>query len=706
MKFGKLLSLLAGVLFAGQLMAAIVQPDAATTVARNFIYERFVTAGSAVSASEIDLQLINTRESNGQPAYYVFNVEKGGWIIIAADDVFSPVIGYAADGKFPAGQLDANFASFLSSYVEQIDFARQNSISAKEDIAQQWSAYTYGSNPRMLLEGDRDVEPLLDITWDQGSPYNAHCPADAVGPGGHVYAGCVATAMSMIMHYYRYPEVGTGTYSYYAQGYGTQTANFGETHYNWDAMVRSLNGNMGESVNAIAQLQYHCGVAVRMMYGNDGSGAYSTDVPPAIKSYFGYSSTAAYMQKISYTQTAWENTILEHLNANKPLYYSGQSPEGGHAFVLDGFQQTGTGKMFHFNFGWSGSGNGYFSLTDVGGYSSQQGMVKNFVPGSANYPYGCDTHVITMPLGTFEDGSGPLASYDANNACSWLIAPADSVNTISVNFYMMDLAEGDSVKVYNGSDETAPLLGSFGMNSALSILTSTGNRMFIKFLSDGSGEAAGFRADYSSTYPVYCSNSIVNLTSHTGEISDGSGIYNYNNNSICKWKINPGPGAIDLTIAFTALDLEDGVDFLKIFDIPSNQLLANLTGNQVPEPIVSSTGQVMLMFSTNGYNNRQGFEASYYIANVNTSNEDVTKNLSIYPNPASNYTEVKFNLQEPTNVKISVHNLLGKEVYAEPSQLLSGYVSRTLQLGDLSDGVYMIRIATDKGTVTRKLILN
>ncbi len=705
MKFGKLLSLLAAVLFTGQIMAAVVQPEAATSVARNFMFERFATTGQAFSANDINMQLVSTRMSNGQPVYYIFDAEPGGWVIIAADDVFTPVIGYSVEGAFPKGQIDANFASFLSSYAEQIEFARQNNIAAEENAVQQWSIYTYGNNPRMTFDGSRDVEPLLDITWDQGSPYNAHCPADPAGPGGHVYAGCVATAMSMIMHYYRYPIVGTGTYSYYAQGYGTQTANFGETYYNWDAMVNSLNGNMGESVNAIAQLQYHCGVSVRMMYGNDGSGAYSNDVPPALKSYFGYSSAVAYMQKISYTPTVWENTIVEHLNANKPLYYSGQSPEGGHAFVLDGFQQTGTGKMYHFNFGWSGSGNGYFSLTDVGGYSSQQGMIKNFVPGG-NYPYGCDQHTITVPLGTFEDGSGPLASYDANNACSWLIAPADSVTSISLNIYDMDLAEGDSIKVYNGADESAPLLGAFGMNSAVSILTAQGNRMLVKFLTDGSNEAQGFKAEFSSTYPVYCSNSIVNLTSHTGDISDGSGIYNYNNNSICKWKINPGPGAIDLTIVFSSFDLEDGVDYLKIFDIPSNQLLANLTGNQVPGPIVSSTGQVMLMFSANGYNNAQGFEASYYIANVNTSNEDITKNLAIYPNPASNYTEVKFNLQEPATVKISVHDLIGKEVYAEPAGLMSGHVSRTLQLGDLSDGVYMIRIATDKGTITRKLILN
>lgn len=705
MKFGKLLSIIIAVFFAGNVMAAIVQPETAANVARNFMYERFVQKGMSINANEINAQLVNVRESNGSPAFYMFNIENGGWVIISGDDVYTPIIGYSEVGNFPSGQLDKNFSSFLQEYVDQIDFARQNNLTANNETISEWNNYTYNSNPRMSLEGDRDIEPLLDIMWNQDFPYNAYCPEDAAGPGGHVYAGCVATAMSMIMYYYRYPEVGTGTYSYYAAGYGTQTANFGETHYNWDAMQNSITGTMGQSVNAVAELQYHCGVAVRMGYAPDGSGAFSTDVPPAIKNYFGYSSTATFIQKMGYTTTAWENIILEHLNANKVLYYSGQSTEGGHAFVLDGFQQTGTGKLFHFNFGWSGSGNGYFSLTDVGGFNSQQGMVRNFFPDPNNYPYNCDSHIVAVPNGSIEDGSGPLNSYEANSACTWLFDSEDSVSTVNLNIYEINFSNGDSIKVYNGADENAPLLASYGQGSATANLVSTGTNMFVKFITDGSEESDGFKAEFSSTYPQYCTNSIQNLTSQTGEFSDGSGTHNYNNNSVCKWKINPGAYAIDLTLAFTSFDLEDGKDFLKVFAVPTNELLANLTGSEIPAPIVSPTGQLLLMFSSNGYNNGQGFEANYYIANVNTSNEDFTKNLSIYPNPASTYTDIKFNLTEPTKVKLTVLNLLGEEIYSEPSQLMSGYVSRTIQLSSLSKGIYLIKLTSDEGSVAKKLIV-
>ncbi len=707
MKIGKLLfSLIIAILFTGNIMAAIVQPDAAVNVARNFIYERLVRDGSSAGINEIQPQLFQVRESNGQPSFYIFNIVNGGWVIVSADDVYSPIIGFSLEGSFPKGQLDKNYASFLQDYVDQIDFARSNNLVASNETILKWNEYSTISNPRMLLEGIRDVEPLTDNLWNQDYPYNAYCPEDPAGPGGHVYAGCVATAMSMIMYYYRYPEVGTGQYSYYAAGYGTQSVNFGETHYDWDAMINSINANNGPAVNAIAELQYHCGVSVRMGYGNDGSGAYSADVPPAIKSYFGYSSTAQYIQKMGYTLSAWENILVEHIDAAKPLYYSGQSSDGGHAFVCDGYQVTSTGKLYHFNFGWSGSGNGYYSLTDVGGFSSQQGMVRNFVPNSANYPYNCDNHIIDNHIGSIEDGSGPLSTYLANSACTWLVSPVDSVTSITINFSEVALGMGDSIKVYAGSDENATLLATYGQGSALAALTAPGNRMFVKLLTDGSDEGQGFRAEFSSTFPVYCTSSITTLTEPTGEISDGSGDYNYNNSSVCKWKINPGPYAKDLTLAFTSFDLEEGKDFLKVFAVPTNVLLADLTGNVIPDPIVSPTGQFMLMFSSNGFNNYQGFEANYYISNVNTSNEDIAENLSIYPNPAVSYTDIKFNLNQPTNIKISIHNLLGEEIYNTPTQMLSGFVSKSIQLNGLSKGIYLVKIAGDKGSIVRKLVVN
>lgn len=706
MKLGKLLSLSFALILTFNAFAGVVTRDNAALVARGFIYEQLVQDGVSVSMNDIQLDVATIQEYNDLPVFYAFNVSTGGFIIISADDIYTPVIGYAPSGSFPQLDENINMRSFLMEYAAQIDFGRRNNSKAEATVTDSWEYYHNLTTSRVNLEGERDMEPLLKVLWNQDFPYNAYCPVDAAGSGGHVYAGCVATAMSMIMAYYRYPEQGTGSYSYNYPPYGTLSANFGQTHYDWGAMLNSISAGNGQAVNAIAELQYHCGVSVRMMYAPDGSGAFSDDVPPAIKNYFGYSTTAQYVQKMSYTTSAWETMIVSSLDGLKPLYYSGQSPEGGHAFVCDGYQVTGTGKLFHFNFGWSGSGNGFFTLTDVGGYSSQQGMVRNFFPNPANYPYDCDAHVVTSPLGIFEDRSGPLENYLANSACSWLIAPSDSVTSISVNFNQMEIGAGDSIKIYNGTDENAPLLAAYGQNSATAQVTATGSRMFIRFITDGSEEAPGFQAEFNSTFPTFCTSSLTNLTEPEGVFSDGSGVNKYNNNSVCKWKINPGPAAKDLTLVFSALDLEAGKDYLKVFAVPTNQLLADLSGNVIPDPIVSPTGQMMIMFSTNGFNNHQGFDAEYYISNVGTTVVDFAQNLAVYPNPASGYTQVKFNLEETARVGISLFNLIGEQVYTESAVMQAGFVNKTLQLGNLANGVYMLRINSDKGSIARRLVIN
>ncbi len=685
-------------------MADVVTPQTAALVARNFCYEQLVQDGVSINLNEIELIPVTTREVNGLPVYYVFNLSTGGFIIISGEDAYTPVIGYNDQGTFPAGELAPHYSSFLAEFDDQISFIRSNRVSQSNDIKSSWDYYQSMINARYIPGGDRDMEPLLPMTWNQDFPYNAYCPVDAGGSGGHVYAGCVATAMSMIMAYYRYPEHGTGSYSYNYGSYGNISANFGQTYYDWDAMLNSITSGSGRAVNAIAELQFHCGVSVRMMYGPDGSGAYSEDVPYAIRSYFGYSSTAQHVRKNNYATSAWENMIVTSLDELKPLYYSGQSSEGGHAFVLDGYQTTGTGKLFHFNFGWSGSGNGFYTLTDVGGYSGAQAMVRNFFPNPANYPYNCDNHVITSPMGIFEDRSGPLANYLSNQACSWLIAPEDSVTSITLNFTKFELAEGDVVNIYDGDNAGAALLASYDRNAAISNLTSSGNRLFVEFLTDGNNTAHGFTAEFSSVYPSFCGGTIT-LSEPFGSFNDGSGGHRYNHNSMCKWKIDPGPYADQLTLAFTAFDLENDKDFLKVYAIPTNQLLANYTGSVVPEPLVSPTGKMLLLFTSNGFNNNQGFEAEYYIANVGTAQNDIVSELSIYPNPAKGYAEIRFSLAESQQTGFIVSDLTGRVVYREDQKFMAGFVHKVLQLNHLNSGVYMLTLQNEAGRITRKLIL-
>ncbi len=146
----------------------------------------------------------------------------------------------------------------------------------------------------------------------------------------------------------------------------------------------------------------------------------------------------------------------------RPVYYSGQSPDGGHAFVCDGYHSDGT---FHMNYGWEGYGNGWFDISSPSGFEfySQQGIVRRIYPGDAAYPYGCSQGFETTNMvGSLADGSGPQENYDANANCSWLINPQtaqDSVSKIKLSFVFIDTEADDIITVYDGETTASPVLG-------------------------------------------------------------------------------------------------------------------------------------------------------------------------------------------------------------------------------------------------------
>ncbi len=303
--------------------------------------------------------------------FYILRFRPAGFILVAAEDRSSPILGYSLTNEFPEGDLPAHVAWYLDQYSRSITEIRQNP-DWQMDAA--WSALRQGDCAAYSY--NRNVAPLLGTTWDQDDPYNYYCPADASGPGGRVYAGCVATAMAQVMKKWNHPVTGAGSNSYYASGYGTQSANFGATTYNWAAMPNSIS-----SVNtSIATLIYHCGVAVNMSYSPNGSGAYAEDARTALVNKFRYNSAAQFRDASSYSSTVWAAMLRGDLDLGRPIFYRGQG-DVGHAFVLDGYQGT---NSFHFNWGWSGYYDGYFYLNNLNpgshSFNQYQGAILNVFP--------------------------------------------------------------------------------------------------------------------------------------------------------------------------------------------------------------------------------------------------------------------------------------------------------------------------------------
>lgn len=367
----RLLALFVIMLGISQLIAAPVSVGTARQVAQGFARTAFADASRTQS-----LDLVMTTD-----AYFVFNVGKTGFVIVSADDCFRPIVGYSDEGLFPTENPSPEMMYYLDNLSQGREAALQASIRQDDFVADEWQRLL-GNAPMPLRDGERKAFYLVQTKWNQNSPYNKFCPSE----GGRTYAGCVATAMSQVMRYWQYPTHGYGQHTYTHYQYGQLSANFGETEYNFDLMPNSIGDqSQVEYIDAIALFMYHCGIAVDMSYGTDGSGAYSEDVPDAVLKYFGYTNCCRMVYRDYLELGEFQAQLKNQFDMGWPVYYSGSDVDGqgGHAFVCDGYDDN---DLFHFNWGWSGSGDGFYAIDElnVSGYAfnSGQAFIANFVPAS------------------------------------------------------------------------------------------------------------------------------------------------------------------------------------------------------------------------------------------------------------------------------------------------------------------------------------
>ncbi|MHC1707156.1 MAG: C10 family peptidase [Bacteroidales bacterium] len=702
----KFTGLILALLFSSTLFGGNVDLKEASRVARNFYYER-VNSNNIISYDDINISSVFTEQEDGSTIYYAFNISKGGFVIVSAEDVLIPVIGYSFEGNFSNENYPVQFSEWMNNVKEQTLYHRQRQTESNTQIKAEWDRLSSEDVLQLKpIKGSKSVDPLLLTTWNQGAHYNELCPADPDGPAGKVYAGCVATAMAQVMFYYRFPETGLGNHAYNSD-YGYLSVNFGATTYEWDEMLPSIS----TSNLAVATLLYHCGVAVDMMYSPNGSGAYSDDAANAMINNFRYSPATHLEYKDNYSDDDWADLLRNQLDDKKPMYYHGFG-SGGHAFNVDGYQP---GDYFHFNWGWSGSYNGYFYLNNLnpGGsnFTYGQGAIIDIYP-TGNYPLYCTgTKTYTGQAGTVDDGSGPLY-YQGGADCYYLLNPqanpADSISKLKLTFNFLDTENNnDLVTIFNGPTTNDPVLGSFSGSTLPSVMFSASNKVLVHFTSDATINGGGFLLSYESIYPEYCDN-IAIYRAQTGVVEDGSGPKNYNNKTVCQYLIQPQlTGRVNLN--FTQFHTENIYDFVEVyaFDTLTQQgsLLGRFSGNQLPPALFSNTGAMFLIFFANPSINNEGWQATYYVTPVGLEDNKNQQEISLYPNPATHSFNLSYKNSAASTMNLEIVNITGQLVFKQQLESNNGSINTTISTENLSKGNYTVRLISESGVVYKKLII-
>ena len=346
----------------GAAFAAPVSAERAAAVARTF--------WTGTLHGKADVVLVDRTAEWQFDGIYLFTNPQGGFVMVAADDAVRPILGYSLTGQFDPQRMPIQLVEWLGTYQQQIDWVRDNDGRSYATDVEAWKLLDSG---QPLKDATTDtVAPLLTTHWDQDEPYNELCP-------GNTVTGCAATAQAQLMKYWNHPVAGYSSHSYVHPTYGQQSAEFGHTFYDWNNMPDQPTIVSPDNVRrAVATLMYHCGVSLEMDYGTaeeGGSGAlglfemegYPT-INNALMNYFGYSRDMVVRYKNmpmmgqTFTNEEWRALLIADLRSNLPLVYTGAAVEGGHAFVCDGFDSR---EYMHFNFGWSGIGDGFFPVDSI-----------------------------------------------------------------------------------------------------------------------------------------------------------------------------------------------------------------------------------------------------------------------------------------------------------------------------------------------------
>ena len=690
----------------------------AKRLAKNYYYHN-TKQNQRTAYENLNLRL-NYIENEDDNLFYVFDVEnQKGFVIISAQDFTKPILGFSDENNIDFNNLSPSLRYMLNGYSEQIKSGIKHHAKANEKTRSKWQALQVPVENRTSIV---DTEgPLLLTTWNQSPFYNDLCPTNS--DGEHAVVGCVAVAMAQVMKYYDFPKVGMNSKSHNDNNGSVRqdsTIDYSKETYAWGNMPKSLSGENKD----LAKLMYHCGHAVSMNWEVESSGANTAWVVYSLQNLYGYNSNIHEYHRqnrdgdYNYTDEEWEQMIRDELDLLRPIVYSGfeSSTGSGHAWNCDGYKYDDTeeGYLYHMNYGWGGSGNGYFTLDNLISGSTPEGEDDHFDVGhqiivriypDKDYPEHCvENKVINGNNGLFGDGSGNEL-YQNNLDCQTLIQPECQTGKIVLNFVRYDLADGDEIYVYDGKTTDSPLIATINQDNYSDQHIASSGSMLIQFVTDGSGRAGGWDAKYTTATCSYAKK-----TERGGTIEDGSGICDYSPGEDCLYYIEP-ENETRITLRFSEFNLDTpDKDYLNVYDGETGDLLIAYKQSTPPDgDYVVNSSKVKLRFRSYSDDNVGTGWKLKYLSGEEGINDVVNFNnlIKVYPNPFNMDAFIEVSNTNSKDVKIILTDIVGKVLLEkELGRFVETRIISLSELGFSNDykGIYLLNVQIDNQIKTYKLV--
>ena len=698
----------------------------AKRIAENFINNQF---SNLKKSQRFQLQLVytaeneisNLKKNHSQKYYYVYNIGANqGFIIISADDINYPIIGYSNSGYYDAANLPENFQSWMKTVELGMQQAFDNSTKPTKEIQKEWELYRISK--KSIETRLTALEPLVKTKWNQDEPYNSQIPYK-------VYTGCVATATAQIMKFYQYPNKGIGIIPGYQTTdpsnnaiYNIPQIDLQQYEYDWSNMLNEYYNSptpnyTNEQAKAVGLLMYHIGASAQMKYGVKASGTSSEKALKSLYTYFGYDKSIDYIirgryyngnfNEIPISDEEWEEIIIKELNEGRPVYYSGSTENrSGHAFVCDGYDSN---RLLHFNFGWGGYQDGYYNSNAPLEYKYGQSIGINIKPNeggekvnryfvnkltiSKNKVYKDECFVEKHDLYniSIEDTiiykNQYMALYDLNNTMVTLLDESNHPYNYNNNYYTLNSTikagkyrlkvvekKGEAyipVKTAQNVDDTSIIELLDGVKSHnLNLLNNKNLTANIRQAKPKDYLRVEFSFENNRCKP-FNGKIVLALTNEKDELQ-----YILRENSVNNFGEGHYYGSYIIS-GYIPDDIVNGAYRIRIFarenDGQEWQFLEGATVNYLPLTIV---------------NGKLGIEEL-----KNKTNEFV-----IYPNPVKDILYIKSDSEQQIK-SISIFDLSGKEVLC--SNIDS---SNEVNVSSLSSGAYIIKIQTTKEIMKYKFI--